>query len=414
MHDGDPADCAVTDIDPFSDEFLTDPFPALAELRDLGEVFYLRRYGVWGVARHEQVTSVLRQPTDFSNAAGVGYSDLLREDPWRSPSLILEVDPPIHTTNRRVLARILSPRALRDLTERFAREAELLVDRVLTGDVAEVDAVQDLVRPFVLKVFPDSLGLPADGRENLLPYGGVSFNALGPRNARFTAAMRDAERLAGWVERACSRRGLGASGFGPDIFRAADEGTITEADAGLLVRSFLTAGVDTTVSALGFALLRFAQHPDQWDRLRAQPSLARAAFDEVVRVDSPVIAFFRTTTADTELAGTTIPGERKVMVFFAGANRDPSRWTDPDDFDITRNAAGHAGFGAGIHNCAGQMVARLEAEALLQALARRVQRWDLAGTPAPSLNNALRALGSLPLRAHRSTGRAPTSTSRTA
>ena len=95
------------------------------------------------------------------------------------------------------------------------------------------------------------------------------------------------------------------------------------------------------------------------------------------------------------------------MVFFAGANRDPRQWADPDRFDVTRRTTGHTGFGSGIHNCAGQMVARLEAEALLQALAARVESWELSGTPTLKLNNAIRALAHLPVRARLATDRSP-------
>lgn len=398
MTESAPDDCKGTDIDPFSDEFLNDPFPFLAELRGLGEVFYLRKCQAWGVARHTQVTAVLQNPDVFSNAAGVGYSNLKKEEPWRAPSIILEVDPPVHTTTRGILTRILSPRALRELRERFAAEAALLADRLV--DAETFDAVTDLAQAYILKVFPDSLGLPPNNRENLLTYGGITFDSLGPRNPRFEAAMNRAEQIREWVGENCARRALTPGGFGAKIFEAADTGEVSEDEAALLVRSFLTAGVDTTVSALGFAIRRFAEHPDQWDMLRQDPSLARSAFDEVVRIDSPVTGFFRTTTKETVLGTTTIPADHKVMVLFSGANRDPDRWDEPDRFDITRRTSGHTGFGAGIHGCAGQMVARLETEALLTALAQRVSHWELAGAPTIALNNTLRALESLPVRAH--------------
>ncbi|WP_009478418.1 cytochrome P450 [Rhodococcus sp. JVH1] len=393
-----PDDCPGTDIDPFSDAFLADPFPFLEELRSLGDVFFLRKYQVWGVARHSQVTAVLQNPGVFSNAAGVGYSNLKKEEPWRAPSIILEVDPPVHTTTRGILTRVLSPRALRELQVRFAQEAEILADRLVTAGT--FDAVTDLAQAFILKVFPDSLGLPPADRENLLTYGGITFNSLGPRNPRFDEAMRRAEEIKTWVSDNCARQALTPGGFGDKIFESADAGLVTEDEAALLVRSLLTAGVDTTVSAIGFAIRRFAEHPDQWELLRKNPSLIRSAFDEVVRIDSPVIGFFRTTTSETTLGTTTIPSERKVMVFFSGANRDPDRWEAPDRFDITRRTPGHTGFGAGIHGCAGQMVSRLETEALLTAFAQRVERWELSGPPTAALNNTLRALASLPVRVH--------------
>jgi cytochrome P450 len=141
-----------------------------------------------------------------------------------------------------------------------------------------------------------------------------------------------------------------------------------------------------------------ATHPDQWQRLRADPSLARVAFDEAVRWESPVQTFFRTANRDVDIDGTVVPDGRKVLFFLAAANRDPRRWTDPDAFDLSRDPSGHLGFGFGIHQCVGQHVARLEAEALLTALAARVERIEPAGPTRRHHNNTLRAFASLPLR----------------
>jgi hypothetical protein len=164
------------------------------------------------------------------------------------------------------------------------------------------------------------------------------------------------------------------------------------------VRALLSAGVDTTVNGLGAALYNLARFPGEWAKLHADPSLARGAFEEAVRFECPVQTFFRTTAADTELAGVALPEGSKVLMFLAAANRDPRRWDDPDRFDITRNAAGHVGFGAGIHMCVGQILARLEGEAMLAALARRVVRLEIAGQPVRRYNNTLRGLKALPLR----------------
>lgn len=124
------------------------------------------------------------------------------------------------------------------------------------------------------------------------------------------------------------------------IYEAADAGQLTENEASLLVRSFLTAGLDTTVVGLGNALFCFAQHPDQWQRLRQDPSQARAAFDEVLRYESPVQTFFRTTTRPVEVAGVKLGEGEKVLLFLAAANRDARHWEKPDRFDITRRATG--------------------------------------------------------------------------
>jgi len=168
----------------------------------------------------------------------------------------------------------------------------------------------------------------------------------------------------------------------------------------MLVRSLLSAGLDTTVSALGSAVQLLATNPDQWERLRADPALAGPVFEETIRFESPVQQFFRTAAHDTELAGVEIAEDDRVMVFFGSANRDPRRWEDPDRFDVTRKPSGHLAFGMGIHGCLGQVVARAEGEVLLAALARKVGGIELDGEPQRHLNNAVRRLASLPMTFH--------------
>src|SRR5581483_6854763 len=175
-------------------------------------------------------------------------------------------------------------------------------------------------------------------------------------------------------------------------------------EASMLVRSLLTAGLDTTIHGIGHALHCFATWPEQWTLLHSEPALLRGAFEEVIRYSSPVQTFFRTTTRAVEVAGTTLPEGEKVLLFLAAANRDPRRWTDPERFDIRRKAVGHVGFGYGIHQCVGQMIARLEAEVLLSALLRRVAEFQLGGPPSFRLNNPLRSLEALPLRVQLVTG----------
>jgi cytochrome P450 len=182
------------------------------------------------------------------------------------------------------------------------------------------------------------------------------------------------------------------------IFDAVDAGELTEDEAGMLVRSFLSAGIDTTVYGLGNALYCFATYPGQWTVLRENPALIRGAFEEVLRFEAPVQSFFRTTTKATEMSGVRISDGEKVLLLFAAANRDPRRWDKPDMFDVRRRATGHMTFGTGIHGCVGQAVARLESEAIFAALVRRVASFELTGKPELRLNNTLRGLDTLPLR----------------
>jgi cytochrome P450 len=386
----------IVTTDPYALDTLSDPFPFHQQLRDAGPVVRLERYGIWGMARYEQVAAGLRNFESLSSASGAGMSDFRKEKPWRTPSLLLEADPPQHTRARQVVGPLLTLRALEKWRERWQRTAEALVDRLVAAGT--FDAVPDFAEAYALAVFADAVGLPEEGRENLLPYGHMVFNGFGPRNELLAEAMACAKQVQTWIAASCRREGLHPGGFGAQIYASVDVGKITDQEAALLVRSLLSAGLDTTLNTLVAALFAFGAYPDQWRLLREDRSLVPSAFEEVLRWESPVQTFFRTTSREVDVAGTHIPAGEKVLLFLGAANRDPRRWNEPERFDITRNAAGHVGLGMGIHHCVGQTVARLEGELLLTALARRVKRIELAGEPRRRLNNTLRAWHHLPVK----------------
>lgn len=383
------------DGDPFGHDILEDPTTFHTELRDAGPVVHLSRYDVYAMGRYRQVHAALVDWQSFQSGAGVGMSNFRYEQPWRPPSLLLETDPPRHDAPRRVLSAILGPRALRRLREQWLADAEELVGRVLAE--REFDAVPALAEAFPLRVFPDAVGIAGEGRHNLLPYGDHLFNAFGPRNDLVEHGAPRIGELSGWVEGQCARDVLTPDGFGARIWAAADRGEITHEQAPFVVRSLLSAGVDTTVNGLSAVLYALTTHPEQWQALRERPQLSRVAFDEAVRWESPVQTFFRTATTDVRVEDTVIPDGKKILMFLGSANRDPRHWRDPDTFDLERNPSGHVGFGMGLHQCVGQHVARLEAEALLIALARRVDTIELAGPTRRHHNNTMRAWGSLPV-----------------
>ena len=390
-----PNNYPVVDLDPFSDEFLSNPHRFHEQLREAGPVVRLERYGVWVMPRHEQVHAVLNDWETFCSSAGVGLSDFRKEKPWRPPSILLEADPPLHTRTRGVVMRVVSRPAIEALRETFTREAEALIDRLVAA--GSFDAVKQLAEFYPVKVFPDAVGIAADGRENLLRYGSMVFNAFGPRNKLFEDAMANAEPVRAWIMARCRRDALAPGGFGAKIYEAADAAKVTEDEAALMVRSFLSAGLDTTVHALGNMMHCFARNPDQWHLLRDNPALARGAFEEVIRYDGPIQTFFRTTTKPVDVAGVRLGEGEKVLLFLASANRDPRKWDHADRFDIQRQTLGHVGFGSGIHGCVGQTVARLEGEVVLTALAKRVRSIELDGEPRLLLNNTLRGWANLPV-----------------
>ncbi|TNC09047.1 cytochrome P450 [Methylobacterium terricola] len=386
---------AIVDIDPFSIEFFEDPHRIHEALREAGPVVWLPRWGVHAVARYEEVRAVLHDPAIFCSGRGVGLSDFAKEKPWRPQSLILEADPPAHGRTRAVLSRVLSPAVMKTLRERFQAAANQLVDRLLVR--REIDAVADLAETFPLSVFPEAVGLREDGREHLLPYAGLAFNAFGPPNELRQRAFETAAPHVAWVMEQCQRENLKPGGFGAAIHAAADTGAITHEEAPLLVRSLLTAGLDTTVNSIGAAIYCLARFPEAWAALRADPTLARAAFEEAVRFESPVQTFFRTTTRPVEIGGVHLDEGSKVLMFLGAANRDPRRWSDPGRYDPIRSTVGHVGFGSGIHMCVGQLLGRLEGEVILSALAAKVGSIAITGPVVRRYNNTLRGLERLPV-----------------
>jgi len=382
-------------IDPFAISFFDDPYPAHQEMREAAPVVYLDKWNVYGVARYAEAYAVLNDPQTFCSSRGVGLSDFAKEKPWRPPSLILEADPPAHTRTRAVLSKVLSPAVMKRLRDGFMAAAEAKVDELMAR--GSFDAIPEFAEAYPLSVFPDALGLKPEGREHLIPYASLVFNAFGPPNELRQQAIERSAPHQAYVTAQCQRDNLNPGGFGACIHAFSDSGEITPAEAPLLVRSLLSAGLDTTVYGIGAAVYCLARFPDQWERLRADPSLARNAFEEAVRFESPVQTFFRTTTRDVELGGITIPEGEKVLMFLGAANRDPRRWEQPDTYDITRKVSGHVGFGSGIHMCVGQLVARLEGEAVLTALACKVGSVTMSGAPKRRYNNTLRGLESLPV-----------------
>ena len=386
----------ASDIDPFTEECIRDPYGWNAPLREAGPLVWLNKYDVWATGKYALAKEILSDWETYCSGAGVGLTNFHTETPWRPPSKLLEADPPEHTPRRSVADRVMSYANLRKLRRVFAEQATLLVDDLL--DKGDVDGVRDIAQVYILKVFPDSVGLGPEGRAQLLAYGDMVFNGFGPLNDLFKESTKPAKAVADYVMACCTRGELSGDGLGAQTYEAADAGEITEEEALFIVRSMLSAGLDTTVDAIGNALNCFARHPAEWSKLRADPARAPAALEEVLRYDSPFQALFRTTAREVELAGHRIPAKQKVLIALGAANRDPEEWDDPDSFDIDRDAGRHLGFGLGIHQCLGQTMARLELAALFTELANRVETMEVTGPAPRRLNNTLHGFESLPLR----------------
>jgi cytochrome P450 len=163
----------------------------------------------------------------------------------------------------------------------------------------------------------------------------------------------------------------------------------------MMMPDYLGPSLDTTINGISSAMMVFGEHPDQWDLLRADPSLIPNAINEVLRLESPIQRFSRYVTEDHDIGGITVPAGSRVMLLYGSANRDDRRWPDPTRFDVRRErAAEHLAFGFGPHACVGSGLARLEMRVLLEALVARVERFEIGGATR-AINQVLRGLSSL-------------------
>ena len=391
-----PAGVPSWDVDPFTPEVLSDPAPYFADLRARGELVFLPRYSVLAVGRYQTTHDVFSDHENFVSSRGVGLSDFKLDSPWRKPSIILEVDPPEHTRTRKVMSRALSPKVVRDFSDLFRETAERLVDEAL--EKGTIEAVTEFAEAYPTTVFPAAVGMRDTNPRFLVDYGAMVFNAVGPDNEIRRNSMSRQCEIVPWITDACARDRLTEDGLGARIYAEADAGEITHAEAAMLVRSFLSAGVDTTVTGIGSALWCLSRNPGEWEKLKEDPKLVRPAFDEVLRYTSPVHTFFRTAGRDTEIAGFPVEEGSKILCALGAANLDPEKWDEPDVFRVDRRPKGHVAFGAGIHGCVGQNVARGELAAVLQALIEKVHRIEPAGEAEWRPNNSIHALDKLPLR----------------
>jgi len=378
--------------DLYTDEALTEPYGHYQALRDLGPVVWLAAHGVYAIARYEDVRAVLSDPEAFCSGQGVGLNDIVNEF-GRGTTLMSDGDE--HRQLRSVIGRPLTPKALARLRPQAQALAEALADRLV--EEASFDAVPDLAEVLPTTWVPDLLGWPPEGRERLLDWAAATFDGFGPPNDRTNFAGPAILEMAAFADRLASSD-LPEGSMAAGIREAMEGGDLSPGQCPMAIIDYLGPSLDTTVSGLGNAIWLFASNPEQWQRLRGDPGRARQAFDETLRLESPISGFTRVTTRPVDIGGVELPARARVLVSYASANRDERHWENPERFDIERPNASHVAFGFGEHACAGMGLARLEATEVLAALAARVGRFELVGKPVRKLNTLIRAFASLPVR----------------
>lgn len=357
---------------------------------------WLNAYGVYVLSRYEHVREALDNNQVFSSASGVSLNDFMNQ---ALKGGLLCSDPPTHDVLRKIIERPVMPKQLNALRQQIIDEADNHVEQLVKRDRFEV--ITELAQHLPVTIVSNLVGLPEAGRERMLDWAPANFNCFGPADSPLTqSSFPILEEMVKYALEECVPEKLKAGGWAAQIWEAADRGEISHDICPKLMNDYMGPSLDTTIFATASAIWLFSQNPDQWDTLRANPGLIPNAINEVVRIESPVTAFSRMTTVDHEMSGHVIPAGSRVLVLYGSANRDEQQWENPDTFDIQRdNASEHMGFGFGEHQCVGNNLARLEIRALLAALIKHVERFELIDVEWTK-NNALRGISKCNVAIH--------------
>lgn len=382
---------AESDIDLWSDENLSNPYPTFEKLREQAAVVKLTQANVYAITRYNEIREALGDWETFSSEKAIGFNDGVND---ALQGTTLATDPPLHETLRAALTENLTPRALRGMKDVIEQKADAIVSALAAK--GSFDAVEDLARELPLQIVVDLIGVKDQYvRDNILNWGSAAFNVLGPMNARTGMNFPVAGELYGWASQ-ITQDALQEGSIGWGIFEAANRGEIPADSPPHIIHQYVAAGLDTTIAAIGNAIELFGENPDQYEKLRNDSSLIPAAMNEVLRMDAAMIAQGRRTTRDVEIDGALVPAGAHIAVLFGSGNRDPRHYENPDQFIIERNPMDHLSFGYGVHSCAGQGLARLEVYAVFEAMIKHIKSFKI-GTPVRKINNSSLALDHLPV-----------------
>ena len=388
---------------------IQEPYPTYKALRETAPVYWSEGLGQWLVTGYDEVLEVYRSHDRFSNTNsqrntvlfGALSDRILEKIPLvrhvEETPVLVSADPPAHTRHRQHVNPSLTPRRLAAMTGGIQTMCESLLASLATD--ASRDVVEHLSVPFAYHAILGLFGAPfryqpvfsrvQEARRAFVRVGGGGSVAALKYEAAL-AAFVDALRE---IYDTVSRENGG--GMIKMLLTEPVKGEILAPDElfGVL-RIFLSAAQDNLISSIPTAMYALMTHPEQLELVRANPSLARDAFEEAMRWDVPVQGNFRVACVDTVLGGQEIRAGDRLINYKAAANRDPARFTDPDRFDLTRLAdmnANHLAFGQGIHFCVGAGLARLEVPMMIAMLIQRFPRLRLACGWKPQYINSTTA-----------------------
>ena len=354
--------------------------------------------GYWALTRYEDVAFVSKHPEIFSTAVGTSVLNELRpRERAMAPQQLIQMDPPGHTELRNLVNAQFKPRAVRD-TEAHMRK---IVCETLDGleSQAECDFVDAVSAPISLRALTNFLGVPDKytGRFYRWTNTTMRFGEPGIANllrARF--ALLQIFLQSSLLARA--RRKKPATDAFSSLVNGEFKGKpLTRMMIQINFFLLIIAGNETTRNALSGGVQALCEHPEQFDRLRRDPSLLPQAIEEMLRWVSPVMQFRRTATCDTKIGDQEIRKGQKVVMYYGAANRDPRIFENPEVFDITRKPNPHIAFGTGTHFCMGSHIAKLEMRVTLEEFLRRFPNMRLAGPPERLQSNFISGIKRLPI-----------------
>jgi cholest-4-en-3-one 26-monooxygenase len=365
-----------------------------------------RHSGFWSVTRHADVVTVNRDVEAMSTERGgtmvFDRPELI--DP-AAPRLMIEIDPPRHTRYRLLVNRGFTPRMIGRL-ESFMHEVVARTMARLDGRTA-ADFVDDVAAELPIQVIAQLMGVPDDDRpylfelsNRLIGFDEPEYGAVGgPATSAMTEMFGYASKLS-----SAKREQLAAGDAPDDIVTAlqtaeVDGERLSEIELDLFFLLLVTAGNETTRTAITQGMLAFIQNADEWDRLRADRSLLSGAVEEILRWTTPIYYFRRTAKADTEIAGQAVRERDRVVIWYASANFDDEVFVDPLRFDITRDPNPHITFGGGgPHYCLGANLAKLEIRVMFEHLLDRFPRLELDGPVERLRSNFTNGVKRMPVR----------------
>jgi cytochrome P450 len=389
-----------------------DPGGFADELRARGRL--VRGRAAWLTADHALAHQLLRSDDFAVTAIGKTLPGPLgwleerttvkgRLHPLLPPSL-LSVEPPAHTRYRKTVSSVFTTRAVAALRERVQQAAVELIDGIGDGTVGPiVDVVDEYCSQLPVTVIGDILGVPDRDRPRILEFGELAAPSLdiGLSWSQYRRVESGLDGFNAWLaDHIAALRRAPGDDLMSQLIDASEGGTRLDdeelrATAGLV----LAAGFETTVNLLGNGIRILLEHLDQLAMLLDRPELWPGAVEEILRLESPVQLSARIARVDTEVAGRNVQAGELVILYLAGANRDPAVFTDPHRFDVTRDNAGkHLSFSGGRHFCLGAALARAEGEVGLRAFFERYPDAQLAGAGSRRETRVLRGWSTLPIR----------------